>query len=151
LPGHRVHRYVDRKLFGRSYWKIHVKMDAPWLLLGRTHRVLFHDHATAVAIAQEYYPNDPNAALSASHHIFIDQLCSNDPVFKAQLEFLADKDARERARIRKEKRNGKKKRKRSNATSKKKRKRRSKDPVKEFADLLEKMKMLQYMARELSK
>ena len=106
MPGPRVHGYVDRKLFGKAYWKVHFRMDLPWRWLGRNHRVLFHDFPTAVAIAREYYPNDYNAQRAALLHIHLDTLCTQDPVFKKQLELLADADIRRR-------RKGKKKRRKS--------------------------------------
>jgi hypothetical protein len=85
-----------------------VNMDEPYLVLGSRHRVLFHDPISAAAIAMQLYPNDPRAVEAAFGHIVLDWMCSNDPVFKAQLEFLAERDARERARIRRQKKVGKK-------------------------------------------
>jgi hypothetical protein len=61
-------------------------MDAPVAYLGKKHRVLFHDGVTASLIAKECYPNDPNAIAAANMHIFLDNLCSRDPVFKEYLE-----------------------------------------------------------------
>lgn len=61
-------------------------MDAPVVYLGKSHRVLFHDPLTASVIAQECYPNDPDAVAAANLHIFLDNLCSGDPLFKKYLE-----------------------------------------------------------------
>ena len=38
------------------------------------------------AIAQECYPNDRSAVAAANLHVFLDNLCSRDPVFKKYLE-----------------------------------------------------------------
>jgi hypothetical protein len=109
LPSHKVHCYVDRQIYGKSYWKIHVTMDEPVFILGWKHRVLFHDWISAWAIAEECYPGDSNAVLAALNHIYIDESCSADPVFKADLERLAEIDAIERARARRNKRREKRK------------------------------------------
>ena len=151
MPGHRVHRYVDRMLYGRSYWKIHVKMDLPYLVLGSTHRVLFHDPATAAFIAESCYPNDPNAVQAALGHIYIDRLCSNNPILKASLEFLANKDVRNRAKSRKIRKNRKKKRRVAGVKSRRKRRTQQNDPFEEFEEFYKKVKQLQNLAKELSK
>jgi hypothetical protein len=77
---------VDEVFFGKSYSKIHRKMDAPVAYLGKRHGVLFYDAVTASIIAGECYPNDPNAVAAANLHIFLDNLCGRDPVFKEYLE-----------------------------------------------------------------
>jgi hypothetical protein len=61
-------------------------MDAPVVYLGKRHRILFHDPVTASIIANEFYPNDPNALAAANMHIFLDNLCSSEPLFKKCLE-----------------------------------------------------------------
>ena len=61
-------------------------MDKPVKYLGRAHRVLFHDTFSALAIADHYYPGDPNAQTAAMLHIEYDMLCTADPDFKRQLE-----------------------------------------------------------------
>ena len=110
MPSHRVHCYVDRQLFGKSYWRIHRRIDAPYLVLGRRHRVLFHDFASVVVISSESYPNDLNAFFAGLNHLYVDEACSRDPVFKAQLEFLAKRDVRERKRLKKGRRSPRKRR-----------------------------------------
>ena len=151
VPGHRVHRYVDRMLYGRSYWKIHVKMDLPYLVLGSTHRVLFHDPATAAFIAESCYPNDPNAVQAALGHIYLDRLCSNNPNLKVWLELLANKDAQDRAKTRKTRKNRKKKRRVAGVKYRKRRRTQQNDPFEEFEEFYKKVKQLQNLAKELSK
>jgi hypothetical protein len=89
VPSLRVHAFVDRTLFGKSYYKIHRRLDEPVKYLGRGHRVLFHDFPTAYLVAQECYPGDPNAVLAAYEHILLDEVCSADPEYKKLLEKLA--------------------------------------------------------------
>jgi len=86
VPGWRVHSFIDRMFFGRSYSKIHRKMDEPFKYFGKGHRVLFHDPVTACAIAESCYPGDPNAVLAALLHIQCDELCSADPGYRRCLE-----------------------------------------------------------------
>ena len=101
MPGWRVHVYLDRTFFGKSYRRIHQKMDVAVVVLGRGHRILFHDPLWACAIAQQCYPNDPNAVCAANMHTVIDQLCSRDPDLKKMLEnleMLNRKKSRKRAK-----------------------------------------------------
>jgi hypothetical protein len=91
---------VDRECFGKAYWKIHRKMDAPVLLLGKKHRVLFHDPVSAMAIADLCFPGDPNARNAALMHIELDEMCTTNPQRKKQLEILANEDADRRKRTR---------------------------------------------------
>lgn len=102
MPGWRVHIYLDKTFFGKSYRKIHRRMDAAVVVLGRNHRVLFHDLVWAVAIARECYPNDPNAVCAAQAHIQFDQLCSRDPSLKKMLENLEMLDRKKSRRTRKQ-------------------------------------------------
>ena len=101
FPGHRVHAYVDRQLFGKAYWKIHRKMDEPVLYLGKNHRELFHDYPTACGIADSCYPGDPNSRNAAMLHIELDEMCTRDPEYKLYLEALANQDARQRKQAKK--------------------------------------------------
>lgn len=131
-----MHCYMDRKLFGKCYRHIHREMDKPYLILGKKHRVLFHDYYSALVIAEKWYPGELNARLSALFHIRLDEMCSSDPVLKANLEFLA------------EKRGGAKKgnakwRKRTAEGSGK-----TGDPTKDFMRFLEKVKKFKDLAEE---
>jgi hypothetical protein len=89
MPGWRVHKYVDVVFFGKSYSKIHRKMDEPVLFLGKRHRVLFHDAPAAALIAKQSYPDDPHAIEAAYLHILTDQLCTADLAYKKFLTTLA--------------------------------------------------------------
>ena len=88
MPSHIMHRFVDRQLFGKCYYKVHWKMDEPYVFLGNKHRILFHDAFSACAIAQQCYPNDANAVNAALNHITLDEMCSNDRVFADNLKLL---------------------------------------------------------------
>ena len=101
MPGWRVHVFMDKVFFGRSYRKIHEKMDAPTVFLGRGHRVLFHDPITASMIANECYPNDPEAVASANLHIALDKLCTANPAYKKYLEDMERMHRKKRHKKRK--------------------------------------------------
>ena len=100
MPSHRAHTYVDRQIFGKSYWKVHSNMDKPYLWMGRNHRKWFHTPVWSRAIAQKCYPDDYRALLAGYYHITIDRLCTENPGFKANLEFLAYMDAKKRKEMR---------------------------------------------------
>ena len=78
MPSLGAHRYIDYLYLNKSYWKIHRAMDKPVKYLGRSHRVLFHDVISAVAIARYFYPGDPDAETAALLHIEFDTLCTAD-------------------------------------------------------------------------
>ena len=98
MPAHKIHFYLDRMLFGKVYYKIHRAIDKPWRVFGRNHRVYFHDPWSVELIARKFYPFDQNALDSALYHIQLDQMCTNDPAFKHQLELFADRAIRRRKR-----------------------------------------------------
>jgi len=104
LPDMRVHTYIDRWILGKSYPKIHKEMDRPFKRLGRRHRSMFHDSVSAIAIAQRLYPGDPVAVRAALHHIYFDNICSNNPEFKETLEIVVRLDSIKKRRKNKRKR-----------------------------------------------
>jgi len=89
LPSLKVHVYYDELFFGRSYYRLHRDMDKPVFLLGRGHRVLFHDPASVYFLASELYPGDEDAVSSGLYHISLDQQCTADPQFRKTLEIMA--------------------------------------------------------------
>lgn len=109
MPGHRVHLYLDRLLFGRSYYKVHRKMDYAWYYLRRNHRCFGHDRVSAIAIAAESYPGDYNALQAALFHIELDKLCTALPKFKKALEIESKHDATKRRRKKRSKKSKNKK------------------------------------------
>lgn len=74
MPSHKLHRLLDRVVLGREYPWVHKLMDSPALLLGKKHRVLFHDPQTALLIA--LLSCDPKAGLSCLLHQWLDNLDS---------------------------------------------------------------------------
>ena len=107
MPSHRAHRYLDLTLLGKSYYKLHRAIDAPYVYLGRGHRVLFHDY-TAYAIAADLYPGDQNALWAAWCHLAMDDMCSRHPYIKENLEKMAKFHAKRLRGKRKRKRKSKK-------------------------------------------
>ena len=101
MPGWRVHRFLDRMFYGKAYSKIHSKMDSAVVILGKRHRILFHNPLWVCAIAEEAYPGDPNAVASGNMHILADQTCSAYPDFKKMLENMEMADRKNRRKRRK--------------------------------------------------
>lgn len=104
MPGHQVHTFADHMVFGRSYWKLHKLIDKPVFVFKRNHRVFFHDPYSATNIARRYFPGDPQAEKAAILHILLDNLCTEDPKFKKNMESLAKKFYKKWRRSRKYKR-----------------------------------------------
>jgi hypothetical protein len=55
-------------------------------------------------IAKKYYPGDQNAIESGLLHLEIDDTCTRDPAYRAQLEFLAELDIKNRKKQKRESR-----------------------------------------------
>jgi hypothetical protein len=102
MPSLEVHCYIDGCFIGRAYPRLHKALDAPFLILGRYHRVLFHDYGTAVYIARREYPGDPNAERAAILHIEFDRMCSADLEYKILLQEVVQETAKQRKRIKKQ-------------------------------------------------
>lgn len=98
MPDCKVHVYVDKMFFGRGYPKIHKEMDKHVKVLGRGHRRINHNAASAIQIAMRRCPNDPVAIRAALLHVEIDIICSRDPEFRKILEFLAKFGKRKKRR-----------------------------------------------------
>lgn len=81
---------MDWQLFGRSYWRLHRLIDKPYLVFGRRHRIFFHDFPSAVSVARHYFPGNFQAEQAAVLHVHLDNMCSNDPIYKKKLEVLAN-------------------------------------------------------------
>ena len=111
MPSHKLHVYVDKVLFGKSYRKLHEALDRPYWVLGRKHRIVFHDGWSASEVAKKVCPGDPVALEAAAAHVLLDELCSNDREFKMQLSLLANLNSRGRKRGTKKRAKGKKKKK----------------------------------------
>jgi len=92
-------------------------------------------------IARKLYPGDPLAEKAALVHVQLDWLCSSDPLFKKQLEFLADLDARQRRKARK-RGSGKKQTKSSKKTG-------DVDPLKDFARFVKKLEEIRRLSKIL--
>ena len=142
MPGHQTHAYVDWELFQKSYWRLHRNVDMPYLFLGQKHRIFFHDGASTIAIARQLYPNDPQAEQAAIVHCQLDTLCTDNPLFKKQLDFLAKRDARKRREAKKT-RSQKKKTKRSKKTQ-------YRDPFEDFNEFLKKAIEIQQLSKMMS-
>ena len=133
------------ELFGKSYWRVHREMEKPYIVLGRKHRVLFHDPCSALAIARKWYPGDPDAKLAALFHIYIDNACSENPALKAQLELLASREAKARSSAKRRKCN------RKTTGSGAKGKKKPADPAKEFIRFLKKAMQFKALAEAFFK
>jgi hypothetical protein len=88
LPKHKLHRYFDEILLGKSYGAVHRAIDHPYIFLRRKHRKMFHTPKEAYVVASSASP-DPQAGLSGLLHVWLDKKCSEDKEFKKRLEIMA--------------------------------------------------------------
>jgi hypothetical protein len=86
LPKWLLHRFKDRVYLDKEYPRMHRAMDWPSKFLKRRHRRLFHDYKAVHIIAEDEYPDDPNAFWSGVLHISTDRECSADPEHRKFLE-----------------------------------------------------------------
>jgi hypothetical protein len=88
-------------------------------------------------IACKLNPGNPHAEEAVPVHVQLDELCRNDPLFKKQLTYLADLDAKKKKKNQKEKHREEKKSKMVTPP----------DPFKDFEAFLKKL----YNIRQSSK
>ncbi len=71
MPAHKVHRRIAKALTGDSHDEVHKAIDAPYGLLGRRHRWLFHGLLAPIigALSAQSKGKDPasGAAAGVSH------------------------------------------------------------------------------------
>jgi len=70
MPSHRVHRAIDRLVLGRELPHVHRFKDKPYKVLGRRHRVVFHDPDTNIILGLLF---GPEAMVSGFLHDLADQ------------------------------------------------------------------------------
>ena len=142
MPSHKIHNFIDRQLFGKSYWRLHRALDAPYIFMGKRHRVLLHDCFTSTLLARQLYPTDPRAEQAALVHCQLDTLCSSDPNFRKQLEILADLDGRQRRRAKAQRGTGMKGKNSS-------RKPKPADPLRDLGEFLKKIVEVKQLSKVL--
>jgi len=92
MPKHGPHRYTDKLVFGKPFGEVHRLIDQPYIWLGRKHRILFHTYEEAY-IMGSLATSDPRGGLAGLLHVWVDEQCSKDKVFRKWLEFSAKQDA----------------------------------------------------------
>jgi len=88
LPEHKLHRYFDEILLGKSYSEVHRAIDRPYVFLRGKHRRIFHTPKEACVVASLASP-DPQAGLAGFLHVWLDKKCSKDKNFKKLLQLMA--------------------------------------------------------------
>jgi hypothetical protein len=72
MPERKYHVALDKLVLGKSYSQVHKYIDMPYLVLGKKHRVMFHDPLTAILIG--YMVGGNEGAISALLHIWLDRV-----------------------------------------------------------------------------
>ena len=75
MPSRKVHNLLAKILLGKDYDEVNKLKDLPSLLLGPSHRVVFHDPLSNVLIGYLY--DDPKALLAAVLHDIVDKAFTN--------------------------------------------------------------------------
>jgi hypothetical protein len=97
MPSHTVHCKVSVKLFGKSYYKVHLAIDSAYWIFGRMHRKYYHDNFSAMVFAKHFYPGDARAVQAAKFHLQLDEMCSENQTFRKWLESWAKKRVKKRS------------------------------------------------------
>ncbi len=71
MPSRRVHEFFDRLVFGKTHPEVHRRLDGPSRLLGKKHRMFFHDPVSAAIVG--YCIDGEEGALSALLHLLVDK------------------------------------------------------------------------------
>jgi len=74
----KVHKAVDKFVFGRAFPKVHVELDRPAYVLGKKHRMLLHDPISAMLIGRSVAGE--KGATVALLHVVVDELCKDKRV-----------------------------------------------------------------------
>ena len=99
MPSHRIHRFVDEIVFGKSFSEVHRTLDRPYKFLGRKHRRVFHtpDEAFAVGYLSS---SDSSSAAAGVLHVRLDEACSKDKKLRKFLEAMQKRYQRPKKRER---------------------------------------------------
>jgi hypothetical protein len=79
MPEHEIHEYIDWIFFGRTFPRVHDRIDEPIKFLGFRHREWFHDYPTAGYIARQEYPFCRFAECVGWLHVWTDDECTRKP------------------------------------------------------------------------
>ena len=99
MPKHKLHRYAAKILLGKAYPEVDSAIDQPYIFLGRKHRKMFHSPKEACALGY-LAAGSHGGGLAGLVHVWVDEECSKDPVFRRWLQYsskqhdLLEKDIR---------------------------------------------------------
>ncbi|MEM5766425.1 MAG: hypothetical protein QW423_02220 [Candidatus Aenigmatarchaeota archaeon] len=86
MPSRYIHKKISKILTGKSCEKTNRTIDYPVKILGKKHRILFHDPISAFLIG--LVCDGKEGAVSALIHIATDNYCSKYPKIKKVLDYL---------------------------------------------------------------
>jgi len=73
MPSRKIHKLVDKIVFGRSFEEVHKIKDSMSSILGYKHRVYFHDKLSALVLAS-MSDNPLQVYLASILHDVLDKL-----------------------------------------------------------------------------
>jgi hypothetical protein len=114
MPKHKLHRYIDKVIHGKSFPEVHTAIDLPYIVLGRKHREMFHTPEEAFMMGS-IVSQDSRGGFAGLTHVWLDRECSMDKNFQKFVEFMAHQDQlidKDMRRLKKRTKKGRRKRKR---------------------------------------
>ena len=86
MPDGYIHRKISKILLGESCRKTNKAIDYPVKILGKNHRILFHDPLSALAIG--FILDGYSGAFSALLHLAADEYFSKNKNVGRLIEYL---------------------------------------------------------------
>lgn len=86
MPSNYLHKKISKILTGKSHGKTNEFIDYPFRILGRKHRILFHDPFSATLLGFLFEGSD--GAVAGLLHVVVDYYSSNYPFLRKILEYL---------------------------------------------------------------
>ena len=84
MPDHTIHHDFKKAVFGTDDMTVDQIMDRPVRVLGKKHRVLFHDPLSVLLMFQT-----PQQRAEAALHILVDHAFSNPRLMTPEMKILA--------------------------------------------------------------
>ena len=75
MPRHSVHRKICKFILGKEYPEVDRALDLPYVILGKRHRLAFHDPVSAWIVGSLVAGEEGGYA--ALIHIWLDQICKD--------------------------------------------------------------------------
>ncbi|MEM5835590.1 MAG: hypothetical protein QW040_01205 [Candidatus Aenigmatarchaeota archaeon] len=86
MPSRYIHKKISKTFINNSCEKTNRAIDYPVKILGKKHRILFHDPISALIVG--FVCDGVEGVASALLHLATDYYCSKYPIIKKALSYL---------------------------------------------------------------